>query len=732
MAGPAPAQEAASEAVEAREEALAEAGLAAEAASVAEAEAWLAGDMALRAEAARAGAAVELVAAKVAPAALAVAARVEAAALAEVARAVTAEALAAGKVVPAATEEEVAADKEERAAARPHRNFPPHYGYACPMNAKAVVGFSIGDVAFDSYFLPLDCLASGSFITAAEHPRFGQGWLAFREPVSSLSAWKLSNVGPLLDQVDQACVEGHFAAGYVAYEAAPAFDAALEVQPLEDQPLASFHIYAAPPLFYKELEFSPSGAENWIADIDRETYSQRLSAIHRLLAEGATYQVNFSYRLMATAGGSTTDLFARLVADNPPPYASLFLSDDIEIASLSPELFFELERGTIRCKPMKGTAPRGETSAVDFANAITLQQSVKDQAENLMIVDMIRNDLGRIAKVGSVTTPSLFEVEAFPTVLQMTSTIEAKTESNLHAIFRALFPCASIVGAPKVATMRIIRDLESSPRGVYTGAIGYVAPGGAARFSVAIRTISAPGGSDRLTYGVGSGIVWDSEAESEWEECRLKANVLRRSAEPWALFETLLWTPEEGYALLDLHMARLASAAGIFEIPFDKEAAVARLSAVALGFDDPRRVKLILNRIGELEVRHVAMTPPTNPLRACLADRPIASEDPVLRFKTTRRQVYALPLKEGPADEVLLWNERGEATEFGNGNLVVRFDGRLVTPPLSCGLLNGTFREALVRSDEISERVVTLDDLAKCSGIYLINSVRGWVEIELR
>jgi len=672
------------------------------------------------------------VAAKVAPAALAVAARVEAAALAEVARAVTAEALAAGKVVPAATEEEVAADKEERAAARPHRNFPPHYGYACPMNAKAVVGFSIGDVAFDSYFLPLDCLASGSFITAAEHPRFGQGWLAFREPVSSLSAWKLSNVGPLLDQVDQACVEGHFAAGYVAYEAAPAFDAALEVQPLEDQPLASFHIYAAPPLFYKELEFSPSGAENWIADIDRETYSQRLSAIHRLLAEGATYQVNFSYRLMATAGGSTTDLFARLVADNPPPYASLFLSDDIEIASLSPELFFELERGTIRCKPMKGTAPRGETSAVDFANAITLQQSVKDQAENLMIVDMIRNDLGRIAKVGSVTTPSLFEVEAFPTVLQMTSTIEAKTESNLHAIFRALFPCASIVGAPKVATMRIIRDLESSPRGVYTGAIGYVAPGGAARFSVAIRTISAPGGSDRLTYGVGSGIVWDSEAESEWEECRLKANVLRRSAEPWALFETLLWTPEEGYALLDLHMARLASAAGIFEIPFDKEAAVARLSAVALGFDDPRRVKLILNRIGELEVRHVAMTPPTNPLRACLADRPIASEDPVLRFKTTRRQVYALPLKEGPADEVLLWNERGEATEFGNGNLVVRFDGRLVTPPLSCGLLNGTFREALVRSDEISERVVTLDDLAKCSGIYLINSVRGWVEIELR
>ena len=568
---------------------------------------------------------------------------------------------------------------------------------------------------FESYFLEDRLIGDGWFVTLTEHPRLGQGWLAFRDPIKTLTAWTMDEVRPVLNQVAQAS----HAAGFVAYDASPAFDPAFAVQAEPGQPLSCFHVYDRPPVFYKELVASQTKPiPNWRAEIDKEYFLAQCGRIREHLAAGDTYQVNLSFRLHAKSQTPLATLFATLVADEPPPYASLFLSEHAQVASLSPELFFELEGGRIRCQPMKGTAPLGP------GNAERLRNSEKDRAENLMVVDMIRNDLGRAAEIGSVRTTSLFDVEAFPTVLQMTSTVEAKLDGNVADAFDALFPCASIVGAPKVSTIGIIRNLETSPRGVYTGAIGFVGPERSARFAVAIRTIAANG--PQLSYGAGSGIVWDSDPESEWRETMLKTDALIRQSPEWALFETFRWPDRPELPLVELHLSRLTRSAQEFGIFFEPDAARAKLADMG---DETFRVRLSLRRSGELDLHSDPYHVPTQ-LEGRLAPEPVCSEDPALRHKTNRRHIYDRALRLAAADEALLWNEHGEATEFCKGNLVVRLADRLITPPAESGLLPGVLRSHLLGTGQIEEGVVKLEDLISAE-VFRINSLTGWVRVHL-
>ena len=347
-----------------------------------------------------------------------------------------------------------------------------------------------------------------------------------------------------------------------------------------------------------------------------------------------------------------------------------------------------------------------------------------------MIVDMVRNDLGRIASTGSVHVPHLFEVERYPTVWQMTSTVEAASPAGLTELFAALFPCASITGAPKVSTMRIIAGLETAPRRVYTGAIGFVAPDGRAQFNVAIRTVLIDRRRGQAEYGVGGGIVWDSTAGDEYEECRIKARLLTQPRPRSPCSKACLWTPAGGLALIDGHLRRLGEACEYFGYPHDAPA-VRRLldDAVRTLPAEPHKLRLLLHRDGRLECSATPLSaaPSPDPVRLRLALAPVSAANPFLYHKTTHRQVYTDARRGLPPDcEALLWNERGELTESETANLVLSLDGRLLTPPVACGLLPGVLRADLLARGEIAEAILTPADLARADEIFLINSVRFW------
>lgn len=387
---------------------------------------------------------------------------------------------------------------------------------------------------------------------------------------------------------------------------------------------------------------------------------------------------------------------------------------------------------------MKGTAPRGMTTIEDRANRSKLHASVKDRAENVMIADMVRNDLGRVALPGSVHASALYEVEKYRTVWQMTSTVAASTTSSMSELFGALFPSASVTGAPKVSSMKLIAGLEDSPREVYTGAIGYIAPDRKALFNVAIRTAVIDTRTGTGTYGVGGGIVWDSDPDDEYQECLNKARVLGipQPSADFRLLETMSWTREEGFFLLREHLERLADSAEYFDFAFDRRRIEARLGATtaSLAATHKHRIRLLLQRNGEVHaaVKPIASGDEKRAFRLALATSPVDAGDPFLYHKTTQRDVYEKALAAaGECDDVLLWNTDGNITEATIGNVVVRLEGRLFTPPVECGLLAGTFRRKLLRDGVVEQRTIALAELAGAEAIYLVNSVRGWITCEL-
>ena len=382
---------------------------------------------------------------------------------------------------------------------------------------------------------------------------------------------------------------------------------------------------------------------------------------------------------------------------------------------------------------MKGTVKRGRTNGEDTILQNWLRASTKNQAENVMIVDMIRNDIGHIAEIGSVHVPELFSIEKYLTLFQMTSTVKAATKSSVTDIFSALFPCASITGAPKVSTMNIIAELETNPRRIYCGSIGYIAPNREARFNVAIRTAVVDIKNSKAEYGIGGGIVWDSTSADEYGEALLKSRVLTDTLEEdFSLFETLLWTPEEGYFLLERHIARIMDSAIYFNFPAQNADKKIRetLNGLISKADSPKRVKLSMNSCGEISGEVNEFQHNDRVFRVCLAKEPVNSNDRFFFHKTTRREIYNQAKIQG-FDEVILFNEKGESTEFTIGNLVVKMDGKYYTPPIECGLLAGTFRAELIASGQVEERIIPISDLHKYEEIFLVNSLRKWVKVKI-
>jgi para-aminobenzoate synthetase/4-amino-4-deoxychorismate lyase len=473
---------------------------------------------------------------------------------------------------------------------------------------------------------------------------------------------------------------------------------------------------------------------DWQPTVTASAYRAAVERIKTHIHDGDTYQVNYTYRLRAPFVGDPWAAFARLAAAQETPYAACVDTGDWVLASASPELFFTLEGQAIASKPMKGTAARGVTQAEDLAQAAALKNSEKDRAENVMIVDMVRNDLGRVAIAGSVHVPRLFDVERYPTVWQMTSTVAARTTAGLAELFGALFPPASITGAPKVETMRLITGLEAGPRGVYTGTIGFVAPGPRMQFNVAIRTMAVDRRRGQAEYGVGSGIVWDSDPGREWAECETKSRVLTAVMPEFRLLETLKWMPPEGFALLERHLRRLTESAQYFGFPVDVVRVRDALERAASGWGgESRRVRLLVPRGGEPGVESVLLPAPVvGRPRVAVAQVPVDVADRFLYHKTTHRRVYEEARAAHPdVDDVLLVNACGELTESTIANLAVELDGRLCTPPVDCGLLAGTLRAELLERGELTERVLMRGDLRRSRRVCLLNSVRGMWEVEV-
>ena len=557
-------------------------------------------------------------------------------------------------------------------------------------------------------------------------------WYRLGGTSAPLVAREPSEVVPVIATAEAAAEAGSHVAGFVAYEAAAAFGIALH-EPLEGLPLAAFvvgrQLEAIDP---KDLVTAAASAPElcWRPRVGEEEYSRAVRRVREHLAAGDSYQVNLTFPLAAPFRGDPFSLFARLARAQRADGATYLDFGRFAVCSASPELFLEREAGDVRMRPMKGTANRGRTLAEDGRRAAALRRSPKERAENLMIVDMVRNDLGRLARVGSITVPELFRVERFPTVLQMTSDVTAETDVSLAELFAATFPCASVTGAPKVRTARIIRELEAGPRGVYTGAVGYIGPGGRARFNVAIRTATVDRELGTATYNVGSGIVWDSRAGREYAECLAKARVLERDVSPFSLIETLKWMPDVGFALQDRHLARMASSARYFGFPFDRKQARRTLAGTA-GGDIPRRVRLLLDEDGSLRVETIPLPAPlAAPARAGAAAVPVDAADPFLFHKTTRRAVYEAASASRPdCDEILLWNRDGYLTETAIANVAVCRDGRWVTPPVSEGLLPGTMRADLLGRGVIEEGRIPVSSLSAGSILAAFNSLRGWREL---
>lgn len=610
----------------------------------------------------------------------------------------------------------------------------------------------------------------------------------FLNPVDRLQCHGGDDAGVFLARVEAAVASGYHVAGWFAYE----FGYLLEerLRGLLNRPgdnlllLADLGVFPEPCIFDHctgESSFpcfrqtvgggvlagkssAPGSVEDGCRVLNirpsqgRDAYLRAMEAIRRYIEAGDTYQVNYTLKLLFDFCGSPEALYALLRRNQSVAYGACIHLGETRILSFSPELFFKKDADSIMVRPMKGTMKRGRFAEEDEHQAELLRHDAKNRSENVMIVDLLRNDLGRLMRDlgdGPVSTRSLFDVERYETLFQMTSTIVATgVQKNLAALpplplnrlFRALFPCGSVTGAPKVRTMEIIAELEPQRRGLYTGAIGYLAPSGKALFNVPIRTITLHG--SRGEMGIGSGIVADSNPEQEWRECLLKGQFLSDCVPAFELIETLLWEPDAGYWLLEDHLQRLALSADYFLFCCDLSTVTRRLHGESRQFTaQPMRVRLTLARDGVITVVSQPCLLPLIrrlPVRpdVCPCDLPrievspvrVDSSSPFVFHKTTCRQLYDSELQRVRAKGLLdccFLNERGELTETCIANIILYRRGVYVAPVLQSGLLAGIMRKQLLVDKRVvlREAVLTLDDLRDAEAMFLCNSVRGIVQV---
>jgi para-aminobenzoate synthetase / 4-amino-4-deoxychorismate lyase len=564
------------------------------------------------------------------------------------------------------------------------------------------------------------------------------------EPVGVLDATRAGEVVAVLEAAEAAAGRGLWVAGFVSYEAAPGLDPALVVRTRDPEdafaalPLAWFALFERAeettlPL-PREDGVPPAPEDTWAPTTTRERYESAVDRIHELIAAGETYQVNHTMRLRSRVEGDARGLYRDLCYAQRGAFSAYLDLGRYRVLSASPELFFERRGGAIVTRPMKGTAPRGRWPEEDRAAAEHLLASAKDRAENAMIVDLLRNDLGRISRPGSVTWADVFQVERYETVWQLTTTVSAELDPavELAGIFRGLFPSGSVTGAPKIRTMEIIRDLEESPRGIYCGAVGYLAPAGSgrpdARFNVAIRTVTVDTATTTAEYGVGGGITWDSDARAEFEETVAKSRVLTARRSDFELLETMRFDPSEGVRHLDRHLGRLAASSEFFGFRVDETAAREAVEkTVASAPASEMRVRLSLRKDGTFRVAATPFASDPAPVRVAIDEAAQDPADTFLFHKTSLRDRYEDARRRHPdADDVLLVNDRGEVTESTIANVAARIDGTWVTPPLDAGLLPGIGRAIALEEGRLIEGVLTIEDVRTADEIALISDARGW------
>ena len=559
-------------------------------------------------------------------------------------------------------------------------------------------------------------------------------WLSFEAPSDTIVAEELHDVPAAMAAAQQAAASGRWVVGMVSYDAGPAFDDAIRAARVRRCPLVSFGVFDGPRPSSSAPDGQPSASGGyhvgpWAPNRSRPAYLTSVRTVRELIAAGETYQVNYTIRLRSPFSGDPLGLFGDLVRAQRADHAAYLDLGDQAVCSASPELFIRREGRRLTSRPMKGTIGRHPDPEFDTLAAAHLSRSEKDLAENTMIVDMVRNDLSRIADRGSVMVPALYTVETYPTLHTMTSTVVADSDADLYTLFEALFPAASITGAPKVRTTEIIEALEGDGRGIYTGSIGALAPDGTLEFNIAIRTVWIDRERGTAEYGVGGGIVWDSDPDEEWREVEHKSRVLGRARSDFRLLETMSWDPVGGVGLRHRHVDRMAASAEHFGFEFDGRRVDELLNGVE--GEGPLRLRLLSapDGVAELQVSD-APEPTTEPWDVPVDVEPVPGGHEFLFHKTTVREVYDNARSRFPgAPDVLLWNEVGKLTETTIGNLVLDLDGRLVTPPVACGLLPGTFRAQLLDDGTVVEQVVSRSDLDRAISVWLVNSVRGWVPI---
>ena len=553
----------------------------------------------------------------------------------------------------------------------------------------------------------------------------------FTQPIKELKTRDLSEVADLLAQVESYQEQGYYVVGYVSYEAAPAFEEKLAVHkaPLLAEYLLYFTVHdrveTSPiPLTYEEIVL-PS---RWQEETSAENYEKAIAQIHHHLRQGDTYQVNYTVQLKQDLSANPFAIYNRMVVEQEAGYNAYVEHDEMAVISMSPELFFEQNDRELTTRPMKGTTQRGVTDQEDLAQASWLEQDPKNRSENMMIVDLLRNDMNRISEVGSEHVERLCQVEQYSTVWQMTSTIKSqlRPDVDLVEIFRSLFPCGSITGAPKIATMEIIKNLEPQPRGVYCGTIGLLLPNGRRIFNVAIRTIQLH--QEKAIYGVGGGITWDSTWESEYREVHQKAAVLYRKLARFQLITTGKISQKQ-LLFEDQHLERLTKASRYFSYPFDPEELRQKIEEECQACDSHQdyRLRITLSKSGEMELSRQILSPLSPSFckaKLCLQEADL--QQAFTYFKTTHRPHLSLGKQES-----IYHNAAGELLETSIGNLVLKIAGKLYTPPIRLGILPGIYRQHLLETGQVEEKVLTVPDLDQAETIYGCNAVRGLYELEV-
>ncbi len=558
----------------------------------------------------------------------------------------------------------------------------------------------------------------------------------YRAPRAMVVAHRIDEVVPALERVRAGVAAGAHAAGWLAYEAGHAFDPKLAASfRASGGPLLSFGFYDGfeTPELAAQLP-SPDGAFAGTPRprIDQAAYEGAVAEVREHLFAGDYYQANLTFACDVAVAGDPLALYARLRRSSEAGWGGVILDRERAILSLSPEQFFTIRDRLIEARPMKGTTLRRADRVADVAEAAALAADPKQRAENLMIVDLMRNDLARVAETGSVAVPELFAVETYPTLHQMVSRITAQLRSGLDAVdvLRTIFPCGSVTGAPKIAAIEALGRLEHEPRGAYTGSMGWIEPGGDASFSVLIRTLEWQRGASRARLGLGSGLVVDSKPRDEWAECLLKGAFVERERQKFDLIETMRFDPHEGITELERHLDRLSASSQALDFRFDRHGARNELQAATFGRKDRAMVRLLLSPTGTMAIQVKRYDEPAEtPVRVAMRPLPVESSDFRLRHKTTDRRFYDRARQEEGAYETIFLDGEGQLTEGSRTSIFVERDGTLLTPPASRGLIPGILRAKLIDEGRAAEAELTPADLN--DGFFIGNIVRGLIPARL-